>query len=48
MPQERLRQLRVVDAGKFGDVGITRDLEGADVAMARAGVDELERFTEAP
>ena len=41
-------RVRVVDAGKFGDVGVTTDLEGADAAMARASVDELERFAEAP
>jgi len=42
------QRVRVVDAGEFGDVGVTTDLDGADVAMARAGVDELERFAEAP
>ena len=41
-------RVRVVQAGKFGDVGVTTDMDGADIAMARASVDELEQFSEAP
>lgn len=41
------QRVRVVDAGKFGDVGITTNLEDADSAQARASLGELERFAEA-
>ena len=39
-------RVRVVDAGKFGDVRVTTDMAGADMAMARASVNELEGFAE--
>ena len=39
-------RVRVTDAGRFGDVGVTTDLEGAATYMARASVDELEKFSE--
>ena len=34
------------DAGRFGDVGVTSDLEDAVKYLARASVDELENFSE--
>ena len=40
-------RVRVVDAGKFGDVGVTTNMDGADIAMARASVDELQDFGDA-
>jgi hypothetical protein len=40
-------RVRLTDAGQFGDVGITTHLEEATAHMARASVDELERFGEA-
>ena len=41
-------RVRVTDAGKFGDVGVTTHLDEPVIYMARASVDELERFAEAP
>jgi hypothetical protein len=35
-------------AGPFGDVGVTTDLDEAVKYLARASVDELERFSETP
>ena len=44
----RGERVRVTDAGKFGDVGVTTHLDEPVIYMARASVDELERFSEAP
>ena len=41
-------RVRVTDAGQFGDVGITNDFNEAVQYLARASVDELEAFSEAP
>jgi hypothetical protein len=35
-----------VDASRFGDVGVTIDLDEAVKYLARASVDELENFSE--
>jgi len=40
------QRVRVTDAGRFGDVGITTDLDEAAKYLARASVDELENFSE--
>ncbi len=40
-------RVRVTDAGRFGDVGVTINLDEGIIYMARASVDELERFSEA-
>ena len=39
-------RVRVTDAGRFGDVGVTTDLEETVRYLARASVDELENFSE--
>ena len=39
-------RVRVTDVGRFGDVGITTHLDEANAYMARASVDELEKFSE--
>lgn len=39
-------RVNVVEAGIFGELGVTTDLDGADAAMARVGVDELKDFGE--
>ena len=39
-------RVRVTDAGKFGDVGITTHLDQGVICMARASVDELQDFGE--
>lgn len=41
-------RVRVTDLGRFGDIGITTHLDEAVAYMARASVDELERFAETP
>jgi hypothetical protein len=41
-------RVRVTDAGQFGDTGITTYLREATAHMARASVNELERFSEKP
>ena len=40
-------RVRVTDAGRFGDVGVTINLDEGVIYMARASVDELEQFSEA-
>ena len=40
------QRVRVTDAGRFGDVGVTTDLEESVKYLARASVDELETFSE--
>jgi hypothetical protein len=40
------QRVRVTDAGRFGDVGVTTQLDEAVTYMARASVDELENFSE--
>ena len=39
-------RVRVTDGGRFGDVGVTTDLDEAAKYLARASVDELENFSE--
>jgi hypothetical protein len=39
-------RVRVTDAGRFGNVGVTTDLEEAVKYLARASLDELENFSE--
>ena len=40
------QRVRVTNAGRFGDVGVTTHLDEAVTYMARASVDELENFSE--
>jgi hypothetical protein len=41
-------RVRVIDAGPFGDVGVTTHLDEPAAYMARVSVDELENFAETP
>jgi hypothetical protein len=37
---------RVTDAGRFGDVGVTTELDEAIKSLVRASVDEFENFSD--
>ena len=39
-------RVRVTDAGQFGDVGVTNELNEAVQYLARTSVDEREAFSE--
>ena len=40
------QRVRVTDAGRFGDVVVTTDLDEAVRYLARASIDELENFSD--
>ena len=40
------QRVRVTDASRFGDVGVTTDLDESVKYLVRASVDELESFSE--
>lgn len=39
-------RVRITDAGKFGDVGVTTDLDETAAYMARLSIDELSDFAD--
>jgi hypothetical protein len=46
VPLKKGQRVRITDAGRFGDIGVTTDLDEPMKYLARASVDELESFSE--